>query len=199
MANPTHLDRLNQGTEAWNRWREENPEIQPDLSGADLRNGYFSGINFSYTNLKQALLKDTYFKAANLRGANLQKTDLSLANLHQAQLEKADLEGANLIQAKFKYAKLNHANLKSVQALGTNFTSACLTGACIYGWLIDRATKFDWVACAYVCRDNTLPDSRYPVSEDFPHGEFAKLFGHARQALTENTEPSVDWLFEEAS
>ena len=32
-----HLDVLKLGVEAWNRWREENPEIRPDLTQADLR------------------------------------------------------------------------------------------------------------------------------------------------------------------
>ena len=31
MANPEHLAILIQGVEVWNRWREENPEIRPDL------------------------------------------------------------------------------------------------------------------------------------------------------------------------
>ncbi|MGA2411123.1 MAG: hypothetical protein ABSG46_12140 [Candidatus Binataceae bacterium] len=29
MANPEHLAKLKEGVEAWNQWREENPEILP--------------------------------------------------------------------------------------------------------------------------------------------------------------------------
>ena len=36
MANEEHLKILKQGAEAWNQWREKNPEITPDLSKADL-------------------------------------------------------------------------------------------------------------------------------------------------------------------
>ena len=32
MANQEHLDFLKQGVEVWNQWREENPDIHPDLS-----------------------------------------------------------------------------------------------------------------------------------------------------------------------
>jgi len=32
MANEEHVKILKQGVEAWNRWREEQPEIRPDLS-----------------------------------------------------------------------------------------------------------------------------------------------------------------------
>src|SRR5947207_4199158 len=37
MANQVHLDILKQGIEVWNKWRNEHPEIQPDLREADLR------------------------------------------------------------------------------------------------------------------------------------------------------------------
>ncbi len=37
MANPKHLKILNQGAEAWNNWRKENPKMRPDLRVAHLR------------------------------------------------------------------------------------------------------------------------------------------------------------------
>ena len=36
MANDEHVALLKQGVAAWNAWRDENPDIRPDLSGADL-------------------------------------------------------------------------------------------------------------------------------------------------------------------
>jgi len=38
MANTEHLKILNQGVEGWNKWREQHPEITPNLrsGGADL-------------------------------------------------------------------------------------------------------------------------------------------------------------------
>jgi hypothetical protein len=32
MANQEHLSKLEEGVEAWNRWRKEHPDIRPDLS-----------------------------------------------------------------------------------------------------------------------------------------------------------------------
>ena len=29
MPNQTHLEMVNQGVEAWNKWREEHPELEP--------------------------------------------------------------------------------------------------------------------------------------------------------------------------
>jgi hypothetical protein len=31
VANEEHLAILKQGVEVWNKWREKNPEIKPDL------------------------------------------------------------------------------------------------------------------------------------------------------------------------
>ena len=36
MADNDHVALLKQGMEAWNKWREENPGIKPDLGGANL-------------------------------------------------------------------------------------------------------------------------------------------------------------------
>jgi hypothetical protein len=46
MANPEHFKVLKQGVEVWNRWREENPEVRPDLSGTLLSRLDLDGVNF---------------------------------------------------------------------------------------------------------------------------------------------------------
>jgi hypothetical protein len=32
MANPEHLELLQKGFPVWNRWRRNNPGVEPDLS-----------------------------------------------------------------------------------------------------------------------------------------------------------------------
>jgi Pentapeptide repeats (8 copies) len=61
MANQDHLDVLKQGIAVWNTWRKEHPDIQPDLSGANL-----TGADLGLTDLSGANLR-----GANLTGANL--------------------------------------------------------------------------------------------------------------------------------
>jgi hypothetical protein len=36
MADDEHVALLKQGVAAWNAWRDENPDIRPDLSEADV-------------------------------------------------------------------------------------------------------------------------------------------------------------------
>jgi hypothetical protein len=33
MANDKHVAILKKGVKAWNKWRDENPDIPPDLNG----------------------------------------------------------------------------------------------------------------------------------------------------------------------
>jgi hypothetical protein len=55
VARKKQVEMLRSGVEVWNGWRGKNPEVIPDLSGADLR--------------------------ADLSGADLRCADLSEANL----------------------------------------------------------------------------------------------------------------------
>ena len=124
MANQLHLDILLQGVEVWNRWREQNPGISPDLSRADLKGMVLPGVNLAGVNLQGANLRETIFEDANflgadLRGVNLQqaelrKADLSEANLNRANLRQADLRDANLVEASMAGAELGQAKLQGV-------------------------------------------------------------------------------------
>src|SRR5262245_9136687 len=46
MANQYHLEILKLGVETWNQWRDNNPEIKPDLSEAFLHGKALKGGKF---------------------------------------------------------------------------------------------------------------------------------------------------------
>ena len=57
--NQEHYDILkNQGVMAWNKWRDENPDIKPDLRGADLSGADIRNVNLMGANLSGAKLRD---------------------------------------------------------------------------------------------------------------------------------------------
>ena len=135
MANKKHLKRLKQGVKVWNEWRERNPDLKPDLSGADFSKANLRGVNLSKTNLQ----------GANFGGADLRRADLSYANLsglenpieknikdysfwrvflRDANLKEAILKGANLWGADLSYAKLNKAELSRAYLCGANLNQA---------------------------------------------------------------------------
>ena len=86
MANPIHLAVLKSGVEAWGRWRQQNPNELPDLSGADLL-----GAELRKAQLKGAKLTGANLRLADLTGANLQDADLSYAEMLLVKLEQANL------------------------------------------------------------------------------------------------------------
>jgi hypothetical protein len=128
MANDKHVALLKQGVAAWNPWREENPNIRPDLSGADLREAYLRRADLREADLREADLSKASLSKANLSKANLRRADLSKANLRRADLSKANLSGADLSEAD-----LRGANLLATTLVGTDLTGADLTGCRIYG------------------------------------------------------------------
>ena len=91
MANEEHVAILKKGVAAWNEWRRENPDIRPNLSGANLRRAHLYGADLRGADLSRADLS-----AAGHSGADLSGADLSRADLSEAPLVSADLTGANL-------------------------------------------------------------------------------------------------------
>ena len=129
MANDEHVALLKQGVAAWNAWRDENPDIRPDLSGANLSEADLSGANLSGADLRGANLSGANLSGANLSGANLSGANLSEANLSGANLSGANLSGANLIGANLSGANLSEANLSGANLSGANLSGANLSGA----------------------------------------------------------------------
>lgn len=127
MANEEHLAILMQGVEAWNKWREKYPKIQPNLSNADLRESNLNGSNLSKANLNGADLSGSRLRESDLGGAYLRYTYLSGANLSRAYLSKANLQGADLQEADLTAAHLNVANLSSVRLRGADLSRARLS------------------------------------------------------------------------
>jgi uncharacterized protein YjbI with pentapeptide repeats len=159
VANDEHVALLNQGVAAWNAWREENPDIFPNLKGAHLRGANLieaklsranlSGARLSQANLSGARLSQANLTRANLTGAdltaaNLMSAKLSLANLSGAwlslaELMRANLTGANLIEAKLIEAKLNLADLTGADLSRAELGGADLMGAKLSGAILREA------------------------------------------------------------
>jgi uncharacterized protein YjbI with pentapeptide repeats len=154
MANPEHLAKLKEGVEAWNRWREQKPNFEIDLSEADLREVDLDKADLSYANLSKANLESKYVSHARLFAADLTYADLKSATLDggylfRARLDHANLEGtrfgnANLSHATFEkanmyYCQLDSANLTSSYLGDANLVRAWLSGADLNGARLDGA------------------------------------------------------------
>ena len=154
MANVDQLKIIQQGVEAWNKWRTANPDDYVDLSGSYLGEMYLEGANLIKANLSGANLRKANLRGADLIGAdlsmadlidadlwraNLEEADLHKANLWDANLEEADLHKANLEEANLEEADLHKANLEEANLNGTNLQGAILKGANLWHAYLEEA------------------------------------------------------------
>lgn len=138
MANQEQLSILKQGVKAWNKWRDENPYVEIDLSGADLNHAHLTHANFNLANLTLVNLKDAHLTRTHLNGANLltaylNRADLTATDLKRAVLSSADLSGTNLTAANLSGANLTGADLRGATLIHTKIDGAKVSGCKIYG------------------------------------------------------------------
>jgi uncharacterized protein YjbI with pentapeptide repeats len=130
--NEEHLQILRRGVVAWNNWRAENPDVVPDLNGADfscssivgraliqdlqpdwklsaaekriyVMHPYdFKGVDFEFSNFQH-----TYLRCANLEGASFDNADLTGACFDTVLLDGANFSGAIMRSARFIYTDLS--------------------------------------------------------------------------------------------
>jgi len=164
MADPEHLKLINQGVDAWNHWRTENPDVPIDLS-----NGDFSSMDLSFIDLVDADLSGADLSGSNLRSANLSTANLNHTNLNGSFLGEVDLSGANLFnaslhgsylrgaymfgadctEADLSEADLSESHLRLAHLTKANLTEANLFGANLYSADLGGAnlTKADLTVC----------------------------------------------------
>ncbi len=178
MANPEHLEILNQGIEQWNQWRKKNPYIQPNLSETNLSEFNLSEAslskadlrltNLSEADLQKALLSHAVLSEADLRHANLSGADFHMANLERAEmtyvnlansvlseakLYRCDLSRADLCKSDLSQADLGWANLSRANLSEANLSKADMRDTNLFKANLFR-TRLNWVnlSKAYLLR-----------------------------------------------
>jgi hypothetical protein len=152
-----------QGVDVWNQWRREHPNIEPDLSRADLSRGKLSKSRPGSGEFGEAWIREemmlpisliatlhaeafffgailiranfsrTNLNSANLKGALLSSANLGGADLYRAILSEADLSRADLSRAYLSEADLSRTDLTQAILIQTNLTAANLTNSLVYG------------------------------------------------------------------
>jgi uncharacterized protein YjbI with pentapeptide repeats len=136
-AKNEQLAKLQEGADAWNRWRDLHPALDVDLSSASLANA-----NLRYINLKDVGLSRADLTGAKLRDVDLSDSDLTLAILSKAQLASANLVGADLTGANLSEAHLFGANLSGARLTGADLTGADLRRAKLHDANLAKAILF---------------------------------------------------------
>ncbi len=136
MADEGQGEILRKGADVWNLWREENPDVRPNLVGVNLQDALLDRADFRDTTISGAQLGGAHLHSANFQRATLIGVDLRKAKLSHADLSESDLSGADL-----STASLEEAVLREVDLGGANLCEATLTRAALHGAYL-RGTKF---------------------------------------------------------
>ena len=139
MANPEHIALVKTGSECWNQWRRDHPNIVPDLRVAHLRHARLCNMDLSGAILDIAILHSADLSGANLRGADLSSANLERAVLCGADLRGADLRGTKLTGGDLRRADLSGVDLRSGVLYNADLEDADLSGADLGSTLVYTA------------------------------------------------------------
>lgn len=134
--NKKHLKVFRRGVSAWNKWRNKNPNVIPELTGikltaedldgvnlreADLRTVTFENVNLNNSllenaNLEGSKLKHVSFILANLRGANFNNTKIIESNFNESNCNKAVFENAFICNCSVDGASFWKCNFKEAES-----------------------------------------------------------------------------------
>lgn len=132
MANPEHLEQFQRGVSEWNAWRGDHPEIRPDLSGIKVHRGWYPKVNLSDANLQRAdfqfcLFSEADFSRSDLRDALLRNTHSINARFDGARLSRIGPQ-ANFTHSSFVGASLEEGDLAEANFFRANLAEARVTG-----------------------------------------------------------------------
>lgn len=122
MANQQHVDTLRSSREQWNKWRQDHPELKPDLKEANLQ-----GLDLRWYDLSEADLFNANLTKADMRHAKLNKADLNRATLVDVRLLRGSFNDANLADANFSGADLRDCIFHRANLFKTCFARADLS------------------------------------------------------------------------
>jgi len=138
MANYSHLKKIDQGVNAWNEWRKDEPSIKPDLSNADLSRKELDGIDLSGANLtntkfrnstiRKSDFSNSIIKKANFYGSIASEADFTFTKAEYSRFMSADLKKTNFSHSDLKYSKFEGAILTDAKFKKTELKGVDLTG-----------------------------------------------------------------------
>jgi len=131
MANPEHLAILKKGVEVWNEWRQDFPEIRPNLRSCDLQHENLQQVDFSHTELSEADLSNAHLMFADFSQSNLTYAVVAHADAREANFRQADLSSANASGSKFCGAVLSGTRFIWTTLANADFTEAEV-GWCVF-------------------------------------------------------------------
>lgn len=123
--------------------------VRCDLSGADLRDGFFQFANLIEADLTRVKADGANMAGVQFNGAKLREGTFVYVNFSGTQFQEADLRGANFSNAWFNWAWFAGAKLD-----GADFTGAKMIGAQLQGADLSKAKGLTTSQLRNACADS---------------------------------------------
>lgn len=154
---------LRDGTEKWNSWRKEHPNITPSLRNVDFVKEFsgdgfydlpvFSNTDFSDTDFNMvsfrncqfcdccfdgakitfADLVDSYFESCTFRNVNMRVTAIGDAAFNNCIFENSDLSYCSAEKTSFKGSSFKNTKLEHISLVANDFSDTQLFDCNVYG------------------------------------------------------------------
>lgn len=132
MAVQEHVELFKKGSQVWNTWRDETPDIRPDLSDIDFEKDVhsyeslydmpeYTGYNLSYMNLNRITARNSYFIRCFFAGSDLHFSDICFSFFQNCSFEGASLAVTKIGSAEFHECNFTNSDLSYCSAEETNF------------------------------------------------------------------------------
>jgi hypothetical protein len=171
MANPEHLQILEQGVETWNAWRDQHRDIKPNLRRADLTKADLTKADLDEANLTVADLRRADLRRADLRWTNLCWANLTGADLSEAILGETVFSNTNLTAARgletcphHSPSTLDHRTLAESGPLPLVFLRGCGLPDSLIEYLpslLGEPIQYDSLFISYASRDQAFAERLY--------------------------------------
>lgn len=135
MADSEHVEIFKNGATFWNKWRDSNPNIRPDLSDIDFESDIhtyksrydmpeFENYDLSNTNLSRITARNSFFINCFLAGSDINFSDLCFSFFQNCSFEDANLAVSKIGSAEFHGCNFTNADLSYCSAEETNFSGS---------------------------------------------------------------------------
>ena len=135
-----------------------------DAAEADLRGASLAGAKLDGANLSGAKLDGADLRKVDLAGADLTRASLCDARLDDAALDRADLSRATLDRATFRRATVTEAKLYEVLGEGVVFDEAMLDGARLEGASLPKLSAREMQATGSMWERAALTGAEMPLA-----------------------------------
>ena len=135
MAVAEHVEIFKKGSQVWNAWRDENPNLSPDLSDIDFEKDVhtykemydmpeFTGYNLSHMNLNRITARNSYFISCFFAGSSLNFSDVCFSFFQNCSFKEASLAVSKIGSAEFHECDFTNSDLSYCSAEETNFSGS---------------------------------------------------------------------------